>query len=251
MSSRSALITGILLVCMLVSTSAQIVQLQFRHVVDADTLLLEKQNYHNALDQDFRVDRFRYYISNIQLISKQQSGSTDSLSYLIDEDEPSSKTLKFSALPSTVYTGIEFLLGVDSIHNCAGLQEGSLDPVHGMFWAWNTGYIFLKLDGHSSVSSATAGILEYHIGGYRWPNNCIRRIRLDFKEALTLKSTSELHLLIETNIAQLFRGAHVIDFSKLPTITDITNATLMADNYQQLFRLVGIEHRPRSKPLKE
>lgn len=44
------------------------------------------------------------------------------------------------------------LFGVDSILHQKGVFEGSLDPVHGMYWAWQSGYINLKIQGITNIT---------------------------------------------------------------------------------------------------
>ena len=74
-------------------------------------------------------------------------------------------------------------------------QTDALDPVNAMFWAWNTGYIFLKLEGRSSFSKLPGNIFEYHIGGYKSPSNCIRTISLNFERPLQIEN-NKLNFMI-------------------------------------------------------
>jgi hypothetical protein len=134
------------------------------------------------------------------------------------------------------YSSISFTIGVDSLHNCSGLQQGALDPVKGMFWAWNTGYIFLKLEGKSPNSKSPSNIFEYHIGGYKQPNNCIRQVTLN----LTVKSIQNIAIDVDllpiwVDISELIKTPTSIDFTKLSSVTDFNNATMMADNYADMF----------------
>ena len=41
----------------------------------------------------------------------------------------------------------DLYLGVDSVLNYNGVHEGALDPINGMYWTWQTGYIHCKLEG--------------------------------------------------------------------------------------------------------
>jgi hypothetical protein len=129
-------------------------------------------------------------------------------------------------------------LGVDSIDNCSGAQSGALDPINGMFWAWNTGYIYLKMEGISPFSHSNGNMLEYHIGGYRKPNNCSRIIIKDFSPgALIIGSNNNKLIVIKADVASLFNAKYKVDFSALSSVTDFHNASLMADNYSQMFTI--------------
>jgi hypothetical protein len=43
---------------------------------------------------------------------------------------------------------ITFLLGVDSMQHEKGIMDNGLSPVNGMYWAWQSGYIFVKWEGY-------------------------------------------------------------------------------------------------------
>ena len=130
-------------------------QINFRHFVGSDSLIFKTKEYVNELGQKYTVTKFKYYISNIQLINDSGKVFSSEEYFLINEDEPQSKGFSVKDVPPGNYKTLSFIIGVDSLRNCSGLQEGALDPVKGMFWAWNTGYIFLKLEGLSKVTSAT------------------------------------------------------------------------------------------------
>ena len=126
------------------------------HFAGTSLLNLDSSEYKNELGQVFTVSRFRYYLSNFSL--KNADGKEVELPgyFLVDEEVPESKKIPFTGIPKGKYTSISFTIGIDSLHNCSGAQSGTLDPVNGMFWTWNTGYIFLKLEGHAN-SSASPG----------------------------------------------------------------------------------------------
>ena len=212
----------------------------FDHYVDDKILLLDTVQYKNELGQPFTVTKLRYYIGNIHL---KKTGGPDVIVddyYLIDEEEPLSKKIILNNIPSGEYTGIDFIIGVDSIHNCSGAQSGALDPVNAMFWAWNTGYIFLKLEGLSNASKSSGHMLEYHIGGYKAPANCIRRVHIDIAGNVKLNKAHDIKIALKVDIAKLFGANNRIDFTKLSSVTDFHNATIIADNYSQMFSMISL-----------
>lgn len=71
-----------------------------------------------------------------------------------------------------------FLLGVDSLTNVSGAFGGDLDPIKGMYWAWNSGYINLKLEGTSPASPYPSREFELHLGGYLPPCATAQRVVL-------------------------------------------------------------------------
>ncbi|HKC68487.1 MAG TPA: MbnP family protein [Bacteroidia bacterium] len=212
--------------------------IEFKNYAGSSILQLDS-TYQNALGQDFVIANFKYYVGNICL--KEISGKNYIAKdyFLVSEHEDESKQIILNDVPEGNYTAIEFIIGVDSLHNCSGLQQGALDPTKGMFWAWNTGYVFLKLDGHATASKSEGHIFEYHIGGYKQPTNSIRKITLNFKGNKTVSSTNPLSILIKANALEVLKTPTTIDFSKLPSVTDTRNAYIIANNYMDMFSLLN------------
>jgi hypothetical protein len=197
--------------------------------------------YHNALGQSYKVSNFKYYVSNFQLIkSNGEPGKSGGEIFLVREDEAKSKSVSVSNIKEDTFTGMRFMIGVDSLYNCSGAQSGELDPINGMFWAWNTGYIFLKLEGTSPSSTATGNIFEYHIGGYKYPSNCMRTVTIEFKTPLKITKDHISILKIKADVSEIIKGPSTIDFSSLPVVTDQKNANVIADNYLDIFSLKEI-----------
>ncbi|MBK8363014.1 MAG: hypothetical protein IPL24_04840 [Bacteroidetes bacterium] len=214
-------------------------QINFRHFVGSDSLIFKTKEYVNELGQKYTVTKFKYYISNIQLINDSGKVFSSEEYFLINEDEPQSKGFSVKDVPPGNYKTLSFIIGVDSLRNCSGLQEGALDPVKGMFWAWNTGYIFLKLEGTSESSTAQGGIFEYHIGGFKEPVNAIRKISLEMDSLIFADEVPDSKkIFIKADISQILKQPVSIDFSTMPVVSDMTNAELVANNYSDMFSLI-------------
>ena len=217
-------------------------KIQFHHFAGNEILRLDDATYTNELGQSFTVSNFKYYIGKIRLINEKDIAIETKGYYLIKEDEPETKTIELHTIPEGIYKSISFIIGVDSIDNCSGAQSGALDPVNGMFWAWNTGYIFLKLEGNAQASKSPGNIFEYHIGGFKLPNNCIRIVNLTFEKPILidLKLKNEIHL--KADILEILKTPTPLNFSILSSVTDHKNATLVADNYSDMFSILN-EHK--------
>ncbi|MBP6658112.1 MAG: hypothetical protein KA284_09660 [Bacteroidia bacterium] len=214
-------------------------QINFRHFVGSDSLIFKTKEYVNELGQKYTVTKFKYYISNIQLINDSGKVFSSEEYFLINEDEPQSKGFSVKDVPPGNYKTLSFIIGVDSLRNCSGLQEGALDPIKGMFWAWNTGYIFLKLEGASESSTAQGGIFEYHIGGFKEPVNAIRKISLEMDSLIFSDEVPDSKkIFIKADISQILKQPVSIDFSTMPVVSDMTNAELVANNYSDMFSLI-------------
>lgn len=213
--------------------------INFNHTIQNKPLLLDTILYTNALNQPYSITKLKYYISNICLYSKNGKCFKSNQYFLINEQEPDSKLIQLKNIPNKNYHSISFIIGVDSLNNCSGAQSGALDPLNAMFWTWNTGYIFFKLEGYSPNSSATDKSLEYHIGGYRSPNNCIKTIYLTPKNTININKNTPTYITLNANIDEFFKNPYNINFLDLPTVNNSFNATKIADNYFDIFSILN------------
>lgn len=117
----------------------------------------------------------RFYISDLSVYSKGKRWIDPNKHHLMDLEDSASFFIK--NVPIEI-DSIEFNLGIDSVTNVAGILEGDLDPIKGMYWAWNSGYINFKLEGRSSslISSNPSKSFEFHLGGYLQPFPTIRKV---------------------------------------------------------------------------
>lgn len=69
-------------------------------------------------------------------------------------------------------------IGVDSNTNALGAQSGALDPIHGMYWTWQSGYINWKMEGEVRKKNGLKNKFILHIGGYKYPYYTIQKINL-------------------------------------------------------------------------
>ena len=125
------------------------------------------------------IDVLRFYLSELHW--------TDSTGAL--NPSPALKAHLFDSHDSASYwlqmpeglTGrncIRGLFGIDSTIQAAGAQGGVLDPSHGMYWTWHSGYIQLKIAGRSSRCTAPDKKFQYHLGGFRAPFSCAMSFRI-------------------------------------------------------------------------
>lgn len=109
--------------------------------------LKQNTDYVTAAGDTISVEQLRYYLSNVQL--KNANGVWVNLGNynLVDIENAASENVSITNIPAGTYSKIRFYIGVDSIANSSGAQEGALSPANDMFWSWNTGYIFFRLKG--------------------------------------------------------------------------------------------------------
>lgn len=185
---------------------------------------------------------FNYYISNIEWIAVDGSVYSVPESYhLFKLGSQSTLELELENIPAKTYSGMRFTIGVDSTRNVSGAQEGALSPAEGMFWSWNSGYIFLKTEGQSNGTD-----FAYHIGGFRNANktNALQEVSYLFPLPLQITSTAtpELHQMV--HVEKMFDGPGMeLRVSQNPRVTmPGMNAVNISKNYVEMFELEHIHN---------
>lgn len=214
------------------------VKLEFENMV-GNSALVFGTNYTNTQGDTFKVSKFNYYISNIVFTKTDNSTYTEPASYhLLRHSSPSSLTLSIGSVPNGSYKSVSFMLGVDSTHNCSGVQEGDLAPSIStdMYWSWTTGYIMLKLEGTAPKSGAVNKIIEYHVGGYGGQYKTQRNFNLNFGSSTAdVSSASSPAVRLKVDVNELFAAPNVVDFTtKYSQVSPGAWAKNLADNYSDM-----------------
>jgi hypothetical protein len=207
-----------------------------------ELLKLDSGTYTNVLRQTYTISKFKYYIGDIHLWASDGTSFVTNDYYLVDEENEASKKIIIHNVPANTYKGLSFILGIDSLHNCSGAQSGALDPINAMFWTWNTGYIFLKIEGHAPASASPGHIFEFHIGGYKPPANCIRGISLNMRnQPIQIEPDKNATIALKADASKIFGSPNVIDFASVSSVTDFHHAAEIADNYSSMFNVQKVE----------
>ncbi|TAH01348.1 MAG: hypothetical protein EAZ17_04925 [Sphingobacteriales bacterium] len=199
------------------------------------------ETYLNFSGEQYRVDVFKFYVSNVKLRTSDNRVSEEKESYhLVDLANAESRELTLT-MNNGSYQQLEFTLGVDSLRNVSGAQTGALDPMLGMFWTWNSGYIFAKLEGQSPQSTALQQNFTYHIGGFRNGENALRKILLNIPADKPIQLGKTDMVVIDVDLARWFDGAHKISIATAPSLmTPGGQSLLIADNYATMFTLANV-----------
>ncbi len=221
------------------------VTINFDNIFDSLNLILDSTNYTLNSGEKLKITTYKYYISNIKLISLDNKVYEEVESYhLINESVVSSQTILLSNVPFNTYSSIEYVIGVDSTRNVSGSQSGDLSPNLGMFWSWNTGYIMAKLEGYSQQSGAPDKSLAFHIGGFKGINNALKKITLNFAGGpLTLNQTGNPKITINCNVKEWFVNPNTISFTTTHNVSSINQTSkLLTDNYADMFSIKSIQN---------
>ena len=141
------------------------------------------KNYISTSKDTLTIETFRCYISNIQIQYEDNAVFTQKDSYhLLDLDNPNSFQIPITRKNHKLISKITFNIGIDSTTNNAGAMAGDLDPVKGMYWAWQSGYINMKIEGKSSSCNTRKKEFQFHLGGYIKPYYAMRKVELNFNK---------------------------------------------------------------------
>lgn len=129
--------------------------------------------------QTIHIDVLKFYISEISIHFKDGKENANFNDYwLIDFDSDETRSIELEGVSKENVSSIEFTLGTDSLTNVSGAFDGALDPIHGMYWAWNSGYINTKIEGSLQIENRTAAPFEFHLGGYSGEFKTARRVKI-------------------------------------------------------------------------
>ncbi|RZK41214.1 MAG: hypothetical protein EOO90_12480 [Pedobacter sp.] len=236
--------------------------IEFDNIVGERTFGINNTNslYTNSKGERFSVSRLQYFISNIKVYTSTGKSYTvpqkDSY-FLINGADKATRFTKVQ-VPEGDYTKVSFVLGVDSLRSTMDLADrtGVLDPAMGgghdgggMYWGWNSGYIFFKLEGNSpAISDDVSGDptgkkqFRYHIGGfggYSAPTiNNIKTIEIDLNGAgiarVRKDRSSNVHLFVD--IMKVFNGTNAFSIASHPTVMFSAFSVNIANNLREMFK---------------
>lgn len=229
-------------------------EVHFDNRAGSAELVLGSTSYTNAAGQAFTVSKFDYYVSNFKF--KKTDGSyyvvpQASSYFLIKENAPTSQELSFASIPEGDYTEVTFTVGVDSARNCMDISQrtGVLDPAAGgagMYWSWNSGYIFLKMEGTSpeapldSVSNTRP--FMFHVGGFGGYSsqtiNNLRTVTIPFNKTIAIRQDGDkpsAHVFVDA--IKVMNGSTNISLASNSTVMFSTFSLNLSANYANMFAL--------------
>jgi hypothetical protein len=218
------------------------IQLVLNHKVGNQPLVYNT-NYTNAFNETYTITKFKYYISNVKMHLQNNSREEKEIEsyHLIDGVDATTQSFSFT-VNDNIYDAITLYIGVDSTRNVSGAQTGALDPLNGMFWTWNSGYIMAKMEGTSPVSTSPNNALTYHIGGYKVTENALRKLTFNLPNgAIKTNRGGTCQISFNVDINRWFNGVHNLKIADLSfTMSPGASAIKYADNYASMFSLNNV-----------
>lgn len=185
-----------------------------------------------------KLDIARFYMSNFRLVN----GSTETpLADVYRQYVPTMEHYDLGTVNAGTYTGFRFDIGVDSSANfndpstwpdAHALSSSSSTHDH---WSWNTGYVFMKLEGSVDSTAAMNGTTNapfvYHVGTM----NFLRTVDLAVNFTVPESGEGEVHLNVD--IAKFFDGIDLTSEFDTHTMNNMPLAGMVADNIQSAIDL--------------
>jgi hypothetical protein len=219
-------------------------KIEFEHSFGADGFVLNNTTFYTtASAEQVKFTMLKYYVSNIVLTKSDGTTWAQPESYyLIDMSNPATATLTVSDVPAGDYTSVSFMIGVDSTRNVSGAQTGALSTANGMFWSWNSGYIFFKAEGE--CPQASGSMFTYHVGGFSGADNALRTVNIDFagaKAEVRKDAASQAHISVD--VAQAFDASPALVIATNNMIhMPGADAVAMSSRYQNMFEFEHIHN---------
>ncbi|MEM6261177.1 MAG: MbnP family protein [Bacteroidota bacterium] len=176
-----------------------------------------------------QITALKFYLSNFQFIANEPpKGLSPSNYHLINLEESQSLVINLPTTKNQSYDTLTFNVGIDSLTHVSGAMGGDLDPINGMYWTWQSGYINFKLEGTSPVCQSRENEFIYHIGGYQTPFQTIQKIALPIDSANSINVEVELARLL---IPEVLSGTNHI-------MSPGAQAVAFAKRFENLFTIV-------------
>ena len=184
-------------------------------------------NYSEFAKDTLSFETVKFYISNIQILYKNGAITKEKNSFHLLDFE-NTESLQFELEKSTEkIQAISFSIGIDSLTNVSGALGGDLDATKGMYWAWQSGYINLKIEGKSSSCNTRKNKFQFHIGGYLKPFYAMKTVVLPIINNITNNT-----LTLKYDISKLFSNINLKEFNTVMIPNE--KAVQFSDAFQKI-----------------
>lgn len=236
MIKKGLSIVSIFLFCFQLFSQSKNDSLTLNFQLEFNKLPLETNKKYISNQDTLTIETFKCYISNLQIQYKDTSIFIEKDSYhLLNFDNPKSFEIPLTTKNDKLITKITFTIGIDSVTSNSGALTGDLDPIKGMYWAWQSGYINMKIEGKSSScnleASGRKNKFQFHIGGYLQPNYAMRKVEIICND----NSNKNSNISIGMELKDFFSN---IELSKTNSIMIPGKAAMeLADESVKMFHL--------------
>ena len=162
-----------LLIVNLYTPSSEKIDVLIQLNYNNEKIVLNKA-YQNNYADNFSINKLQFYISDLRFYSQNKEVLEYHKKYILIDIE-NENSLKISIPSNLMFDQVLFNIGIDEETNKTGAKGGDLDPIHGMYWTWNSGYINFKLEGLYNNNNE----FMFHIGGFMKPYNTLQKVKIN------------------------------------------------------------------------
>ncbi|MDI9258350.1 MbnP family protein [Flavobacterium sedimenticola] len=194
MTKRKYTVLFLLFCFQLFAQSNDSLNVNFKVVFDRFPLELNKR-YVSTKKDTITVTAFKCYVSDLEIQFADKTVFKEKNSHhLLDLANPSSLQIPITKNSDKIISKVTFNIGIDSTTNTSGALGGDLDPIQGMYWAWQSGYVNMKIEGQSPSCKTRKNQFEFHLGGYLQPYNAMR------KKVININNKSDISISIDVSV---------------------------------------------------
>ena len=186
-------------------------EIAVRHMFGDGPLLLDSLRYQNAAGETLSVSRLSYLLSGFA-VEREDGVWVEIADRHAWMDAARQRTVvRFDDVPAGKYRALRFHIGPDAKANTGDpaklAADDPLNPnLNGLHWSWQTGYIFLALEGHYRTGTAELKGYAHHLA--RVPN----RTRVSLAAALDL--THDGAVLLDFDLGTLLNAPRPLSFER-------------------------------------
>lgn len=215
--------------------------LNFNHLFDGNPL--ELFNYQqNAAGNFFTFSKIKYFVGDVQLMNLDGSWYRTQANGLIDVKE-NQLSFQIPNMPPQGFKGIYFVIGIDSITNRTvdPATRPNTDPLNplvhgGMYWGWDPGFIFMKMEGKYAKSTGDTSNYLYHIGRDKFASY----VELQ-TDTFYLESAQNTNLFFDVHLDKFFNSPNEFDIENdgdlsHSSLSDLTILPKLHPNIKGMFQ---------------
>jgi hypothetical protein len=226
-----------------VRADSSVVTFAFKAKVKNEDLVPDTKFFTNPSKDNYSVSKFNYYISNVRFTRKDGFVYSEPESYHLMEHVQNKTRFSIKGMPDGEYTKIEFMIGVDSLRNVKGAQTGALDPAHNMFWDWDQGYIFFKLEGSfNTLTQQDMGDYAIHIGGFAGPYATQQQCSFSLLTPVSVKGGHTSSIYYNVQVDEIFVKPSLIGFDTYYNHISDSMFQAISINYKDMFLVDKVEN---------
>lgn len=183
----------------------QNLSLSFKGMI-GDEVYTTGEWYPNAANQYFKIEKFRFYVSQIDALNEAGESVTIAEVDLYDLQNP---TPIRANLPSGNYQSLTFHIGLDeALNNSDPSLFGADEPLGNSehYWTWATKYIFAMIRGkvaeEANPDVANTGNFVYDLG----TQELLQTVTIDRTFSLSEEEVQQVEIIIQ--IDQIFNDTN-------------------------------------------